>query len=120
MRKEAGPAETIQSDAVDATGRSGKYGTGQPEVTTSTQHSRQQWKLARKVEANGNTAMEGNGLHRQESKRLARFQLRLGGQRIRGDRPWQASIAADWGARDISRFSDSIQPTQRLGFSGFC
>jgi hypothetical protein len=46
MRTEAGPAETTQSDAVDATGRSGKYGTGQPKVTTSTQHSRQQWRLA--------------------------------------------------------------------------
>jgi len=46
MRKEAGQAETTQSDAVDATAASGKYGTGHPRVTTSTQHSKQRWKPA--------------------------------------------------------------------------
>jgi hypothetical protein len=47
MQTEAGLAETTQSDAVDATGRSGKCGTGQPRATTSTRHSRQQWKPAK-------------------------------------------------------------------------
>ena len=47
MQTEAGQAEKTQSDADDATGRSGKCGTGQPKGSTSTQHSKQRWKPAR-------------------------------------------------------------------------
>ena len=62
MRTEAGPAETTQSDAVDATARSGKCGTGQPKATMSTQHSRKQWRLA---ECDG----RGGALEEWESRR---------------------------------------------------
>jgi hypothetical protein len=47
MQTEAGQVEKTQSDADDATEASGKSGTGQPRATTSTRHSRQQWKPAK-------------------------------------------------------------------------